>query len=256
MAANIPRPSVIENVSTTLSSAITDIATTISVADASNFVAPCYLMIDRVDAAGAVKTSSLWELVKVTSIVSNDLTVTRAQNGTTGQAHSSGAVIEAVVSSAMFEEWYTVLNTDHDSAGGHVISGTATVATLRNYTNLSVSGASITGIERTFVWYMPGFASAATTNVMRLIAPFAGTFQAFTMMTRTPVSTASLQVTLFKNGNTSVFDTIGMPLILGGGTFASTASIKNKTFNRGDILTSDIITGGNVADITLEGIAY
>lgn len=266
MPAGIPRPSVTENVSSTLSSGITDVATTITVADATGFVAPCYLMIDRVDSAGALKSTSLWELVKVTSISSNDLTVTRAQNGTTGQSHSSGAIIEAVVSSAMFEEWYSVLNPEHDSAGGHVITGTMTVAGMHLAsvatiaqgmfkTRLDASGASISGIERTFMWYMPGFASGATTNVMRLIAPFAGTFQAFAAMTRTPVSTASLTLDVNKNG-TSIFDAIGRINILGGGTFASTASIATKTFNRGDILTADIDTGGNVADITLEGIAY
>lgn len=272
MAAGLPRPSVDENISTTLSSGITDVATSMDVADASKIVAPCYLVIDRVDSSGTLKSTSLWEYVKVTNVAANTLTITRAQGGSTGQAHSSGAIVEAVVTSSMFEDWYNVLNPEHDSAGGHVIVGTMTVAGMnlasvatiastgigidRIVTQLNVSGASITGLERTFVWYMPGFASAATTNVMRLIAPFAGTFQAFTMMTRTPVSTASLNVTIFKNGNISVFDLANVPTILGGGTFASTASIKTKTFNRGDILTADIVTGGNVADITLEGIAY
>lgn len=162
MPAGIPRPSVIENVSSTLSTSISDVATTISVADASNLVAPCYLVIDRVDSAGTLKSSSLWEYVKVTSIASNDLTVTRGQNGSTAQTHSSGAVIEAVVTSAMFEDWYAVLNPEHDNAGGHVIVGTMTVAgmnlasvatiarmgvgVVNVATHLSVSGASVTGI--------------------------------------------------------------------------------------------------------------
>lgn len=272
MAANLSRPSTDENISTTLSSGITDVAASMDVADASKIVAPCYLVLDRVDSAGTLKSTSLWEYVKVTNVAGNTLTITRAQGGSTGQAHSSGAVVEAVVTSSMFEDWYNVLNPDHDSTGGHVITGTMTVAGMnlasvatiaslgaginRAVTQLNASGASVTGIERTFVWYMPGTASGPTTNVMRLIAPFAGTFQAFTMMTRTPVSTASLNVTLFKNGNVSVFGTGALVNILGGGTFASTASILTKTFNRGDILTTDIVTGGNVADITLEGIAY
>lgn len=237
------------------------------VADASKIISPCYLVLDRVDSAGTLKATSLWEYVKVTNVSSNTLTVTRAQGGSTGQAHSSGAIVEAVVTSTMFEDWYAALNPEHDSAGGHVIVGTATVAGMMLAsvasiaqgmfkTRLDASGASISGFERTFVWYMPGTASGPTTNVMRLIAPFAGTFQAFTMMTRTPVSTASLNVTLFKNGNISVFNALTIPTILGGGTFVSTASILTKTFNRGDILTADIVTGGNINDITLEGIAY
>lgn len=260
MAANISRPSVDENISTSLSSGITDVASSMDVGDASKIVAPCYLVIDRVDSAGALKATSLWEYVKVTNVASNTLTITRGQGGSTAQAHGSGAVVEAVVTSSMFEEWYAALNPEHTDTGGHVIS-TATISTgiinvNRAVTQLNASGASVTGIERTFVWYMPGTASGPTTNVMRLIAPFAGNFQAFTMMTRTPVSTASLNVTVFKNGNVSVFDLVTVPGILGGGTFVSTASIKTKNFDRGDILTADIVTGGNVNDITLEGIAY
>jgi len=271
MSAGLPRPSVDENISTTLASGITDVASSMDVADASKIVYPCYLVLDRVDSSGTLKATSLWEYIKVTNVTSNTLTITRGQGGSSGQAHSSGAIVEAVVTSSMFEDWYNVLNPEHDSAGGHVIntatisytetknlavSSIASIASLNLGTALGVSGASVTGFERTFVWYMPGLASGPTTNVMRLIAPFAGNFQAFTMMTRTPVSTASLNVTLFKNGNISVFDLLTVPTILGGGTFASTASIKTKNFNRGDILTADIVTGGNVNDITLEGIAY
>lgn len=260
MSANLSRPSTDENISTTLSTGITDVSSSMDVADGSKIVAPCYLVIDRVDSAGELKTASLWEYVKVTNVASNTLTITRAQGGSTAQSHSPGAVIEAVATSSLFEEWYDALNPEHTASGGHVIA-TATIATgiinvNRAVTQLNVSGASISGLERTLVWYAPGFASGASTNVMRLIAPFTGTFKAFTMLPRTPVSTASLQVTVFKNGNVSVFDTVGMPLILGGGTFASTASIKNPNFTRGDILRMDIVTGGNVADILLEGITY
>lgn len=272
MTANLPKAPNIENVSTTLASGITDSAGTMDVADASNLSFPCYLVIDRVDSAGTLKSTSLWEYVKVTNITSNTLTITRAQGGSTGQAHSSGAVVEAVVTASHFQDWFNVLNPEHDSSGGHVITGTMTVAGMnlasvatiasagiginRTVSQLNVSGASVTGFERTFVWQASGFTSGPTTKVAQLIAPFAGTFQFFTMLTGSPVSTASLNVTVFKNGNVSVFDLLTVPTILGGGTFASTASIKTKTFNRGDILTMDVVTGGNVRDIVLEGVAY
>lgn len=153
MAANLPRPSSTENVSSTLSSGITDSATTVSIADASNLVAPCYLVIDRVDSSGTLKATSFWEYIKVTNIAGNDLTVTRGQNGSTQQSHSSGAVIEAVVTSAMFEDWYTALNPEHTAVGGHVM-GTATV----NYTE-------------TFNLAVPSIASIAQLNVTNLTIP-------------------------------------------------------------------------------------
>ena len=251
MPAGLSRPSVDENASSALASSVAAGASSMDVTlgHGVKFVAPCYLVIDRVDAAGALKPVAQWEYVKVTNVSTDTLTITRAQGGSTDQAHSSGAVVEAVVTSSMFEDWYNALNPEHTAAGGHIL-GTATVTT-----HLQLSNASISGLQRTFVWYAPGYASGATTNVMRLIAPFGGTFQAFTAMPRTPVSGASLTLDLNKNG-TSIFDTIGRPAILGGGTFVSTASIATKNFIAGDILTLDIDTGGNVADITLEGIAY
>ena len=92
---------------------------------------------------------------------------------------------------------------------------------------------------------------------MRLITPFGGTFRSFTMTTRTPVSTASLTVALYNiRSGASIFNTIGRPAILGGGTFVSTASILTPNFTSGDVIRADIETGGNVADLTLEGISY
>lgn len=251
MSANLALPSTDENISTTLSSGITDVATSADVADASKIPNICYLVIDRVDSSGTLKATSLWEYVKVTNVSSNTLTITRGQGGSTQQAHSSGAVVEAVVTSTMFEDWYNALNPEHTASGGHILAN----ATVTN--SLQVAGASISGFERTFGWYMPGTASGPTTNVMRLIAPFTGTFKAFTATTGSPVSTASLTLAVYVIGSgTSIFNTIGRPAILGGGTFVSTASILNPNFTKGQVLRADIETGGNVKDILLEGISY
>lgn len=141
----MPLPSVNENISTTLSSGITDVATSMDVGDATKIPSVCYLVIDRVDSAGTLKATSLWEYVKVTNVAGQTCTITRGQGGSTGQAHSSGAVVEAVVTSSMFEDWYAALNPEHTAIGGHVI-GTATIAVANIGTYLSVSGASITGI--------------------------------------------------------------------------------------------------------------
>lgn len=143
MTANLPRPSTDENISTTLSAGITDVAGTITVSDASKIVSPCYLVIDRVDSSGTLKSTSLWEYVKVTNVSGNDLTVTRSQGGSTAQAHSSGAVVEAVATSSFFEDWYAVLNPEHDSAGGHVITGTMTVAGMNLASVATIAVASI-----------------------------------------------------------------------------------------------------------------
>ncbi len=119
MAAGLARASTQENVSTSLSAGITDVATTMTVGDASALQSPCYLVIDRVDAAGTLKTTSLWEYVKVTNIAGNILTIIRAQGGSTGQSHSSGAIVEAVMTAKLMEEYFAALDPEHTSSGAH-----------------------------------------------------------------------------------------------------------------------------------------
>lgn len=262
MAAGIPRPPSVENVSTTLSSGITDVASTMDVADASNLVDPCYLIIDRVDAAGTVKASSLWELVKVTNIAGNTLTISRGQNGTTAQAHSSGAVVEAVITSAHFEEWYNVLNPEHDASGGHVITGTITIAgmnlasvatiaelsagTNRAVTHLNASGASVSGIGLNPTWYIPSLPSTATTAIGRPLAiPRAGTAQFVTVTANSIISSPSVYFDINKNF-TSIFEAGTRPL-LANTTFVSTASINTANINAGDVLSVDLDWGGNAS---------
>lgn len=261
--------------STTLNGSIDNVVTTITLTSVTGLpTTGGVLVIDRQDGAGN-DTPSRREFVTYTGISGSDLTgVTRGVAGSTAQSHSSGALVEETMSVTHWNDAVSFLNVAHDSAGKITTSSTATISTARIYTNLNASGASAVvsdlTVTRLFaltsgasvtgnfpispMWYAPGFASGASTNVMRIPMPQAGTFQFFTMMTRTPVSTASLTIDINKNG-TSIFDTIGRLNILGGGTFASTASIATKAFNAGDIFTLDIDTGGNVADITVVGHA-
>lgn len=247
MSANLPRPSTDENVSTTLSAGITDVGGSMDVADASKIVAPCYLVIDRVDSSGTLKDENLWEYVKVTNVASNTLTITRAQGGSTGQAHGSGAVVEAVMTSSFMEDWYAVLNPEHDSAGGHVIS-TATIATAVIGTHLNAQ-ASITGIPLVPVFAFVGSLGGATTLVQTpLVMPRTGTWSFANFWTRTVASGVSAIVDINKNG-VSIFDTIGRPMIAAGGTFVSTASIATRNFTRGDRISWDYDgTSGSITD--------
>ena len=280
MAANLPLPSIDENISTTLSSGITDVATSMDVADASKIPFPCYLVIDRVDSAGTAKATSFWEYVKVTNVASNTLTITRAQGGSTQQAHSSGAVVEAVITSSMFEDWYAVLNPEHDSAGGHVITGTMTVAgmnlastatiadgafqTLKASSMASLSLLAVTGnilvggstISRGGImptWYIPSLPSNATTGLGRPAAmPRSGSLDFVTVTLNGIISSPSVAFDLAKNG-TSVFSAACIPLIANS-TFVSTASIATKEFNAGDVFRVDYAVaagGGNSVDATV-----
>lgn len=269
MTANLPRPSSVENVSTALSSGITDVATTATVADASSLVEPCYLVIDRVDSAGTLKSTGLWEYIKVTGISGNDLTVTRGVNGSTNQAHSAGAVVEAVVTSAHFEDWYNAINPEHSASGGHVITGTMTISgmNLASVATIAVASigvaniathlnaqASITGIPVVPTWYLGQLPSTATTGLGRPVPmPRTGTWKYATVTLGANISQPTVFFDIEKNG-VSIFDTIGRPLVAGG-TFVSTASIKTPAFAQGDQFNVDyevIDLGGNNVDATVQ----
>lgn len=266
MGAGIPRPSLEENVSTTLSSGITDVSGTMAVADASKLVAPCYLVIDRVDSAGTLKNTSLWEYVKVTNIAGSDLTITRGQNGSSAQAHSAGAVVEAVVTSAHFEDWYTVLNPEHDSAGGHVIVGTMTVAGMNLASQATIAAgtfghlranASVSGLGLGLfpTWFIPSLPSLATTGLGRPAAmPRSGNIKSVSITLTGIVSSPSVYFDINKNFS-SIFATATRPL-LANTTFVSTASINTANFNAGDVLNVDYDFGANQVDAIVTVLAY
>ncbi len=255
MAAGLPLPSIDENISTALASGITDVAGSMDVADGSKIPNVCYLVIDRVDSAGTLKATSLWEYVKVTNVATNTLTITRGQGGSTAQAHSSGAVVEAVVTSSMFEDWYAALNPEHTATGGHVIVGTMTIAGMNLASVATIAVASVGTLHATNgllapSWFIPSLPSLATIGLGRPAAmPRAGTFNFVNITLNGIISSASVAWDVRKNG-TSIFDTIGRPLIANG-TFVSTASIKTPTFVAGDVLQVDYaiaVGGGNSVD--------
>ncbi len=203
MGANISRASKQENVSTTLSAGITDIAATMDVSDASKLNYPSYLVIDRVDASGTLKSTSLWEYVKVTNIVGNTLTITRAQGGSTGQSHSSGAVVEAVMTAALQEEYYAAFNPEHTATGGHVMS-TATIAYLEN-ARMAVSSVASISLLRTnslnlINLNLTSTASIAQANIPQLIVAnpsitYVNSTQKMNNRARAYLSAAQLNIT-------------------------------------------------------------
>lgn len=129
-------------------------------------MAPSYAVIDRVDAAGAVRSTSLWEYVYISAIAGNTLTITRAQGGSTGQAHSNGAVIEAVVTAAAWEDLRLSYLNEHGSEGAHVSIASSNWFETRNFVVPSI--ASIADL-RTPVLNIPSVATIALLNSLRAL---------------------------------------------------------------------------------------
>ena len=123
------------NVSTTLSAAINATQTTISVADASGLPTLSsgdyiYLTIDT------DTNSPTIEVVKVTAISSNTLTVVRGQDGTTASSFSNGTKIELRVTAAALDDISSAADTESVSIDGDTMTGDLTI----NSTTLKIAG--------------------------------------------------------------------------------------------------------------------
>jgi hypothetical protein len=176
-------------------------------------------------------------------------------------------VVEAVVTSSMFEDWYNALNPEHDSAGGHVITGTMTVAgmNLASVATIAVASIGITNAGTLHAingllapsWYIPSLPSLATVGLGRPVAmPRPGTLNFVNVTLNGNISQPTTFFNVKKNF-VSIFDSIGRPLIAGG-TFVSTASIKTPTFNAGDVFSVDyevIDLGGRSVDAIVTLVA-
>ena len=91
------------NASSTIATAISSSATTLTVASASSFPSLagaddyCYLTIQ-----GA--TSTTREIVKATALSTNTFTITRAQDGTSAQSWSVGDIVELRMTAALLQD--------------------------------------------------------------------------------------------------------------------------------------------------------
>lgn len=129
---------------TTLNGNITDSDSSITLTTATGLVAPGVLVIDRTN--GVTSTPTQREYITFTGISTNTLTgVTRGVAGSTAQAHNSGAIVEEIMSVTHWGDLKDFLEVSHD-ASGNIVTSTATISILRNWTHFNVSGASITGV--------------------------------------------------------------------------------------------------------------
>lgn len=120
------------NAKTTISGSLTTSATSVTVADASNFPtlgAGDYTYATLAEAA----TPANLEIVKVTAISSNTLTVTRAQQGTSARSFSASDLCELRVTSGLMEE---AIDEKADLADLSVTTASAGTAAL-SYDNAS-----------------------------------------------------------------------------------------------------------------------
>lgn len=127
------------NAATTLASAITNVATTLTVATGTGALFPAITGSDFFYAT-LVNSSNQIEIVRVTARSTDTFTIVRGQEGTTARAYSTGDKVELRVTAAG-------LTNKLDKDGG-TVTGTLTIGTggalTNNSTNTITSGAGFT----------------------------------------------------------------------------------------------------------------
>lgn len=229
--------------------------------------APGVCVIDRIDSSGN-KTASKREYKTFTGVSGAQLTgLSGGLAGSTDQVHAVGAIVEFVPDVLQENALYDVLTLEHDVYGLHAslpsvttlrtgdlgVLSMASINTAKIGLHLNTSGASLSGMPLHPLWVIPGTPSAATTAVGKpMDMPKSGTIEWVSVVLRSPVSSASLVIDINRNF-TSIFTDQNTRLgVLGGGTYASTASIGTKIFNEGDVFSVDVDAGGSMADLTVK----
>ena len=151
---------------TTLSSAITDTATSMTVVSGSSLMGGKTLTGSETYTVVIDPDTSLEEIVDVTVYSSgNTLTITRGRDGSSGVAHSAGAVVRHMVIGRDLQE-----ANDHIEASSAVhglsgtVVGTSDSQTLTNKTLTAptVSGATISGTVTSTATITGGTVNATT----------------------------------------------------------------------------------------------
>jgi hypothetical protein len=247
-ANNLTTSPTVENFNTTLATSITSSDSTVQLTSVTGLQAPGWLVIDRVDANGNLKSVNSWEYIYFAGVSAPNITSVQRGLGGVGSAqpHSAGAVVESVVMSQQWRGLATVVMTAFPKdIGSQLLTSTVTVSTY-----LTASGASVVGIggRDSFVWGVPGSLATALngTGSNLHIAPGLTNIRSVAAVLMTPASGASVVIDIRKNG-TSVFTAATRPAIAGGGTFVSTASIGTKNLEPGNILSLNVDTIGTNA---------
>ena len=229
------------NAKTTLSSGITSSATSIAVADASVFPSISgseYFYVTFEDLSGNV------EIVKVTGVSSNTLTVVRGQEGTTARSYSSGDKAENRLTAGGLNDVATQADTDttYSAGSGITLSGTTFSNSAPDQT-VSLTGSGATSVSGTY----PNFTVSSTdTNTTYSVGDGGLTQNNFTTTLKNKLDgieasadvtdtanvvsalTAGSNVTIASDGTISSTDTnttysAGSGISLSGTTFSNSA---------------------------------
>ena len=141
---------------TTLSGALTSSATTTTVVSGSSLAGGVTISAGELFTVVIDPDTALEEIVDVSAISGNTLTIVRAIDGSTGVAHSAGAIVRHMAIGRDYRE----ANTHIESTTGHGATGAVVGTTnTQTLTNKTLTSPTITGtgaIAGTFTGNLTG----------------------------------------------------------------------------------------------------
>ena len=233
------------NAKTTLSSSIASSATSIAVADASVFPSISgseYFYVTFEDLSGNV------EIVKVTGVSSNTLTVTRGQESTTARSFSSGDKAENRLTAGGLNDVATQADTDtnttYSAGSGLSLSGTTFSNTAPDQT-VSLSGSGATSVSGTY----PNFTVSSTdTNTTYSVGDGGLTQNNFTTTLKNKLDGIEASADVTDTANVVSALTAGSNVtIASDGTISSTDTNTDTTYSAGSGISLSGTTFSNSA---------
>jgi hypothetical protein len=235
---------------TTLSGALTSSATTTTVVSGSALAGGVTISAGELFTVVIDPDTALEEIVDVSAISGNTLTIVRAIDGSSGVAHSAGAVVRHMAIGRDYRE----ANTHIEATTGHGATGAVVGTTnTQTLTNKTLTSPTITGtgaIAGTFTGNLTG-------NVTGTVSGNAGTVTngVYTTDTGTVTSTMIANGTIV-NADINASAAIDKTKISGTAvTVADTGTVTSTMILDGTILNADINSAAAIDKTKISGTA-
>jgi hypothetical protein len=267
---------------TTLTGALTSSGTTATVVSGTALLGGVTITSPETFTIVIDPDTALEEIVDVTAVSTNTLTITRGIDGSTGQAHSAGAVVRHMAIGRDYREanahventttahgltiadvitttnTKTLTNKDLSSATNTLSTSVVTLTGSQTLTNKNLTSPTITGtgaIAGTFTGNLTG---NVTGNVSGTAGSTTGNAATATALatSRTFQLTGDVEasgVTFDGTGNVSLTTVIGTGAIVNADVNASAAIAKTKLNLGGTITSADLVDGTIVATDIADG---